>query len=260
MNDPTPDPPIQAPAATADDTGGDEPGAGGTDSVQALHGVLMREHAEPRDGFEPVPFWVAVVCGGLLAWGGYYIGAYTADFRSDVFDRSDLKDVAPPPGPEVEPKTVEDLKRIGERIFTNICQGCHQANGQGQPSQNYPPLAGSNWVTGPEASPARLARIVLYGLKGPIEVQAPVNGGKYGAPAMPVMQPHGKILKDRDIAAVLTYIRNSWSKNADPDNTKPAITPDVIRAARIKAGENRDQQMTAEELLKIVVPDPPAPK
>ncbi len=35
----------------------------------------MREHAEPRDGFEPVPFWVAIVCGGLLAWGGYYIGA-----------------------------------------------------------------------------------------------------------------------------------------------------------------------------------------
>ena len=48
----------------------------------------MREHAEPRDGFEPVPFWVAVVFGGLLAWGGYYVGTNTADFRRDVFDRS----------------------------------------------------------------------------------------------------------------------------------------------------------------------------
>ena len=53
----------------------------------------MREHGEPRDGFEPVPFWVAVVFGGLLAWGGFYIGTNSADFRRDVFDRSDLRDV-----------------------------------------------------------------------------------------------------------------------------------------------------------------------
>jgi hypothetical protein len=51
----------------------------------------MREQAEPRDGFEPVPFWVTLIFGGLLAWGGYYVGANTADFRRDVFDRSDLK-------------------------------------------------------------------------------------------------------------------------------------------------------------------------
>ena len=50
-----------------------------------------REHAEPRDGFEPVPFWVALIFGGLLAWGGFYVGTNSADFRRDVFDRSDLK-------------------------------------------------------------------------------------------------------------------------------------------------------------------------
>src|SRR5947209_1171524 len=59
----------------------DEPGAGGSDSVQGMHEMLMREQAEPRDGFEPVPFWVSLVFAALLAWGGYYIGAYTADFR-----------------------------------------------------------------------------------------------------------------------------------------------------------------------------------
>ena len=52
-------------------------------NVQALHAPIMREQAEPRDGFEPVPFWVAVIFGGLLAWGGYYVGTNSADFRRD---------------------------------------------------------------------------------------------------------------------------------------------------------------------------------
>src|SRR5438067_5032270 len=46
----------------------DEPGAGGSDSVQGMHTAVIREHGEPRDGFEPVPFWVAMVCSALLAW------------------------------------------------------------------------------------------------------------------------------------------------------------------------------------------------
>jgi mono/diheme cytochrome c family protein len=243
MNDP-----VMLTADGVDDTAVDEPGESGSDSVQGLHQAVMREHAEPRDGFEPVPFWVAVVCGGLLAWGGYYIGAYTADFRADVYDRADLKDVAPPAPPEVDPKTVEDLKRVGERTYTSICQACHQADGKGQPGQ-YPPLDGSNWVAGPEASPARLARIVLYGLKDPVEVKTAAGTLTFGTPGKPVMQPHAH-LKDRDLAGALTYIRNNWSNKADPDNAKPALTSEVIRAARMKEGKTREQ-MTAAELLKI---------
>src|SRR5262245_58354335 len=67
------------------------------DAVQSLLGMLAREQAEPRDGFEPVPFWVACVFGALLAWGGYYIGMNSADFRADVYDRSDLKIIEPGP-------------------------------------------------------------------------------------------------------------------------------------------------------------------
>ena len=82
----------------------------------------------------------AVVCGGLLAWGGYYIGSYTADFRRDVFDRADLKDVAPPaaPQPDPNPKTVDDLKRIGEQKYQTVCASCHGPEGKGQPAQNIP--------------------------------------------------------------------------------------------------------------------------
>jgi mono/diheme cytochrome c family protein len=241
--------PVMLTATGVDDTAVDEPGEGGSDSVQGLHQAVMREQAEPRDGFEPIPFWVAVVCGGLLAWGGYYIGAYTADFRRDVFDRADLKDVAPPAVavPDPNPKTVDELKRIGEQKYLTICTACHGPDGKGQPKQNIPPLDGSEWVAGDQASPARLSRIVLYGLSGPI----PVGGQTFTGAVMPAQ---GTILKDYEIAGVLTYVRNNWSNKADPDNAKPAITADVVRAARAKEGTrkaNGSQPMSHEELLKL---------
>ena len=225
----------------------DEPGAGGSDSVQGMHTAVVREHGEPRDGFEPVPFWVAVVCGGLLAWGGFYIGAYTADFRRDVFDRSDLKDVAPPAvaAPDPNPKTVDDLKRIGEQKYQTICASCHGPEGKGQPAQNIPPLDGSEWVVGDQASPARLSRILLYGLNGPI----PVKGRMYSGAVMP---NQGNVLKDYEIAGVITYIRNSWGNKGD--TAAPAVTADEVKAARAKEGArkaNGTQPTSHEELLKL---------
>ena len=244
MNDP-----VMLSGDGVDDTAVDEPGADGSDSVQGLHEAVMREQGEPRDGFEPVPFWVAVVCGGLLMWGGYYIGAYTADFRRDVFDRSDLKDVGPPPvaAPDPNPKTVDELKRIGEQKYQTICASCHGPEGKGQPAQNIPPLDGSEWVAGDQASAARLSRILLYGLSGPI----PVKGRMYGGAVMPLQ---GNSLKDYEIAGALTYVRNSWSNKADPDNAKPAITADEVKATRAKEGArktNGTQPVSHDELLKL---------
>jgi mono/diheme cytochrome c family protein len=241
--------PVMLTADGVDDDAQDEPGAG--DSVQGLHEMVMREQAEPRDGFEPVPFWVAVVCGGLLAWGGFYIGAYTADFRRDVYDRADLKDVAPPaaPAPDPNPKTVDDLKRIGEQKYQTICASCHGPEGKGQPAQNIPPLDGSNWVAGDQASAARLSRILLYGLNGPIEVKTPTGGRVYNGAVMP---NQGNVMKDYEIAGVITYIRNNWSNKADTAN--PAVTADEVKAARAKEGArkpNGTQPVTAEELLKL---------
>ena len=236
---------------TAGDEGGDEPGAGGSDSVQGMHSAVVREHGEPRDGFEPVPFWVAVVCGGLLAWGGWYFGTYSADFRADVFDRADLKDVRPAASnaPDPNPKTVDELKRIGEQKYQTICAACHGPEGKGQPAQNIPPLDASEWVAGDKASAARLSRILLYGLQGPVSV----GGRTYSGAVLP---QQGNVLKDYEIAGVLTYVRNNWSNKADPDNAKPAVTADEVKAARAKEGArkvNGTQPVTQEELLKIPV-------
>ncbi len=233
-------------AMTVDGTPPDEE----RDTVQGMLDVLAREHAEPHDGFEPVPFWVAVVFGGLLAWGGYYIGANTADFRRDVFDRSDLHIPESAGGanvPDPDPQTLDDLLKIGQQKFQAICASCHQPTGLGKPAENIPPLDGSEWVAGDQASAARLARIVLYGLSGPVQVKGRTFNG--------VMPNQGNVLKDYEIAAVLTYVRNNWSNKADAGKP-PVLTASVVKAARTKEGNrktNGTQPVSAAELLKIPV-------
>ena len=257
MNDPV----MLSGDGTTDADGADTT-SGGQDTIQAMHDIFMREQAEPRDGFEPVPFWVAIVCGGLLLWGGFYLGANTADFRRDVFDSPELPRVYPstaaPAGPDPDPKTVAELLKVGAQKYQGICTACHKPDGNGDPGQGIPPLNGSEWVAGAEASPARLSRIVLYGLHQPITVK----GRQYPGGQMPAQ---GGVLKDYEIAGVLTYIRNSWANKADPQDTQPAITAAVVKAARDKVGK-RDM-MTPTELRGIPVdyadlasPQIPAPK
>ena len=228
----------------------DEAGAGGQDTVQRMQDILMREQAEPLDGFEPVPFWVAVVCGGLLMWGGYYLGTNAADFRRDVYDTSEFRlgeDLRLPAGgpavPDPELKTVAEYVKVGADVYRRVCVACHKPDGNGDPTQQYPPLNGSEWVAGAEASAARQARIVLYGLHQPITVKGRQFNGQ--------MPAQGGVLKDYEIAAALTFARNSWDNKADPNDASPAVTTAAVKAAREKAGK-RDP-MTAADLKAILV-------
>jgi hypothetical protein len=90
---------------------------------------------------------------------------------------------------------------------------------------------------GNEASPARLARIVLYGIQGDITV----NGQRYSG-----NMPAWASLRDFEIASVLTYIRNSWGNRADPDDAKPGVTIAGVAAARAKMGQKRAPFTEAE--------------
>ena len=224
----------------------------GQDSVARMHHSLMREHAEPHDGFEPVPVWVYAVFAFVLFWGGMYIGTNAADFRRDVFDRTDLASVRPAPSanaveaPDPDPLTVADLMKIGVGKYQNICQSCHQVHGNGDPGQGVPPLNGSEWVVGIEASSARLSRILLYGMHELVTVRGRSYNGQ--------MPAHGITFRDYEIAAVLTYVRNSWENKADPDDKKPALTAAVVKAARMKEGSrkaNGSAPVTAAELLTL---------
>jgi mono/diheme cytochrome c family protein len=118
----------------------------------------------------------------------------------------------------------------GEALYGR-CVACHMANGQGMAGA-FPPLDGSEWVSG---SPARAIRIVLHGLQGPISVK----GANYNA-AM-IAYGTGVPMSDDEVAAVLTYVRNSWSNSAGP------VTAAEVAAVRAETA-SRTTPWTAAEL------------
>jgi glucose/arabinose dehydrogenase/mono/diheme cytochrome c family protein len=123
------------------------------------------------------------------------------------------------------------LFEAGKAQYPLICGACHQPTGLGLDGL-APPLADADWVTG---SPERLARIVLHGVRGPLNVK-----GKTWELEMPPVN----ILTDQEIASMLTYIRREWG------HTATAITPDFIAKVR-KETESREEAWTEPELLKI---------
>jgi glucose/arabinose dehydrogenase/mono/diheme cytochrome c family protein len=125
----------------------------------------------------------------------------------------------------------QKLFDAGKTQYTLICGACHQPNGQGLDGL-APPLVDSDWATG---SPERLARIVLQGVRGPLNVK-----GKIWELDMPPVA----VLSDDEIASLLTYIRREWGHSAS------AITPDFIAKVR-KETEAREEAWTEPELLKI---------
>lgn len=125
-----------------------------------------------------------------------------------------------------EPST--DLGRIQ---FETHCAACHQPDGSGAEGGG-PPLAGSSWVRGPES---RLIRIVLQGLRGPIEV----GGETYNRE----MLGFGSVVNDGQIAAILTYVRGQWG-----DIDRPVREEDVSRIRGATA--DRIAYWTVDELLQ----------
>ncbi len=120
------------------------------------------------------------------------------------------------------------LMEIGQADFL-LCGGCHGQSGEGGPAA--PPLAGSEWVTGPVSN---LIKIQLRGLAGPITVA----GKDYDMPGG--MAALG-FQSDEQIAGVLTYIRNSFGNKAS------GVTPEQVLALR---GEVGKPQVTVDELVK----------
>jgi mono/diheme cytochrome c family protein len=99
------------------------------------------------------------------------------------------------------PRSATASAHPGRKVYEATCLACHMADGSGVPGM-HPPLAKTDWVTGDKD---RLIRITIQGLSGRIEV----NGRVYNS----VMPPNGH-LSNREIADVLTYIRQDFGNNA----------------------------------------------
>ena len=100
--------------------------------------------------------------------------------------------------------TMDDILKRGEKVYAANCAACHQANGKG---------------AGP-IKPVDGAAVVLDADKNK-EIMVLLNGQNNGA------MPAWKQLSDTDLAAVITYTKNTWS-----NKTGQLVQPAEVLAAR----------------------------
>jgi len=113
---------------------------------------------------------------------------------------------APHPPSTAQAFTKEQQMQQGEKVFMGTCAVCHQASGEGMPPV-YPALKGSPIATGP--LPKHMSRVLF---------------GKPGT----AMQAFKDQFSDEELAAVITFERNSWG------NSGAVVQPTDIQAAKAK--------------------------
>jgi cytochrome c oxidase subunit 2 len=99
--------------------------------------------------------------------------------------------------------TIDELTTRGEAVYAANCVACHQANGKGVPAA-FAALDGSPNVLGNKAH----------------QIDILLNGQKSGK--FPTAMPPWPQLSDTEIAAVITYTRNTWSNKAAENIVQPA--------------------------------------
>ncbi len=110
------------------------------------------------------------------------------------------------------PDAIKASYTAGASVYIRNCATCHQDDGRGVQDMNAP-LVKTSFVLG---SKTRLINIILKGLKG-----VEINGEKYSN-----VMPSQSYLTDKQMADVLTYIRNSFGNKAT------AVTSAEVAAVR----------------------------
>ena len=196
-----------------------------------LHTRLNREKHPPTQGFLIAPLVFVFVFGCLIFVCSIQLAHSTNEFQLH------------PPNPNDEVELTEEQREAlrlerkvdsGKKVFAVRCASCHQANGLGIAGQ-YPPLAGSKWVT---SDPGLITNIILKGLKGEIVVK----GETYGTSAAVNMA--AVPISDREIANVTTYVRQAWGNEA------PEILESEVSAFRDVSKDQIDQ-WTGDQLVEM---------
>lgn len=220
--------------------------AGANDqSIQKVHDILLREKPEPSEGFSPMPLFLLGFVSAMI----FLVSVYAVHYRGGIGPKAtgglSFQEAALVYDHRYDPATSgggsgpneltpEQILASGKRLYAT-CAACHQASGAGVPGV-YPPLAGSEWVTGSEE---RLIRVLLHGLNGPIQVKGNTYNGLM--PAFGKVPGGGYNWTDERISHVLSYIRHDWGNNAS------FITKDQVSAV-LKTEAARAKPWTQDEL------------
>ena len=186
----------------------------------------QQSDAEPTASRSTMPIWIIMVTLILMLLGAVYFDRHSGWFNKQVY----------PPYRSAEelaasqPRSGAMAAAQGKKIYETMCGICHGTDGLGKPGQ-APALAGSEWVITKGSD--RLMRIPLAGLSGTMTV----SGKGWNL----AMAPMGAAMSDADLAAVLTYIRNSWGNQAGE------VTADSVKSVRAALGA-RPQPLTGDQL------------
>jgi mono/diheme cytochrome c family protein len=106
------------------------------------------------------------------------------------------------------------ILKAGAALYEKHCVECHKPNGEGAPP-HYPSLAGNRGILLDQV--VNPVRMTLYGGYPP---STEGNPRPYGMP------PFSALLNDEEIAAVVSYVRNSWG------NRGSTVSPDQVNRYR----------------------------
>lgn len=153
---------------------------------------------------------------GMDSWSDKVIEAAATRLQGKVEKKVDENPM--PPIPAYLTDAEKNSFAAGHEVYFRDahCATCHQKDGMGL-DPAFPPLHDSIFVHG---DPERLIKIALHGLMGPFEMQGKSYNGQVP------MTPFGGILKDKELADVLTYVRNNFGNKAS------AITPEQVSKVR----------------------------
>jgi|SRR5215468_6588010 len=211
---------------------------GGDKTAYLLQGSPLQGWFAPNitgDAAHGLGHWSSEDLVGYLKSGHNRISAATGPMAevvalsSSQMTKTDLRAIAnylkslegEPPSP-TSFTVDQSLMRAGSAIYRDQCSACHGLDGHGTPLL-FPSLAESSLVRADD--PRTLIRIILRGARSVSTASEPT------APAMPA---YGWQLADAQVAAVLTYIRNSWGGAA------VEVSADDVADARTQLASRAD--------------------
>ncbi len=128
------------------------------------------------------------------------------------------------PAVRVDPKVMA----AGQAIYVDECSACHAADGKAAPTY-FPPLPGA--AVTQSTDPTTVIRFILSGTQTVATDARPT----------PLSMPsYGWKLTDAQVAAVATYVRNSWG------NAAPAVSASDVAKLRRKVARTPVQKPSAK--------------
>ena len=143
--------------------------------------------------------------------------------------------------------TMPELMAAGKNLYATHCGACHQPAGQGLAGA-FPPLAKSDYLM---EDRTRAIETIVQGRSGEIEV----NGVTYNA-LMPGMGHIG----DADIAAILTYVTNSWGNEASAFGASEVAKVRTDTGLQDRAAGERHPGASEGEMRYQGTPSPISPE